>query len=130
MLIACTNCETSYQVAPSSLGPTGRSVRCARCGYVWFAANTDAMEDIAQSHRGDIAAWADAAITPRPAAEHTGKAAESPPGDAGGAGTRPGRRSGRRGQPRFPDQGDPAGRPPPALGPGAARRCPGDRGGD
>src|SRR5262249_56038236 len=60
-------------------GPTGRSVGCARCGFVGFAANTDAMEDIAQSHRGDIAAWADAAITPRHAAEHTGNAAESPP---------------------------------------------------
>ena len=79
MLIACTNCETSYQVAPSSLGPTGRSVRCARCGYVWFAANTDAMEDIAQSHRGDIATWPDAAIAPRHAAEPTGNATESPP---------------------------------------------------
>ena len=31
MLIVCPNCATSYQVEPSSLGATGRSVRCVRC---------------------------------------------------------------------------------------------------
>jgi len=39
MLITCTNCGTSYQVAAASLGPTGRAVRCARCKQTWFAAN-------------------------------------------------------------------------------------------
>src|SRR5262245_7496282 len=56
MLITCTNCATSYQVAASSLGPSGRSVRCARCQHVWFAANTDAMADVAEAHRADLAA--------------------------------------------------------------------------
>ena len=37
MLIVCPNCATSYQVEPNSLGPDGRSVRCARCRNVWFA---------------------------------------------------------------------------------------------
>lgn len=37
MLIVCPSCATSYQVEPSSLGQ-GRSVRCARCRNVWFAA--------------------------------------------------------------------------------------------
>ena len=41
MLIVCPNCATSYQVEPSSLGATGRSVRCVRCQKVWFAANTE-----------------------------------------------------------------------------------------
>lgn len=54
MLIACTNCETSYQVEPSSLGPAGRSVRCARCRKVWFAANTAALAAIAKSHRAEV----------------------------------------------------------------------------
>lgn len=38
MLIVCPNCATSYQVDPLSLGHDGRSVRCARCKNVWFAA--------------------------------------------------------------------------------------------
>jgi predicted Zn finger-like uncharacterized protein len=37
MLIVCPNCATSYQVEPPSLGPGGRSVRCARCQNQWFA---------------------------------------------------------------------------------------------
>jgi predicted Zn finger-like uncharacterized protein len=54
MLIACPNCETSYQLEPSSLGPAGRSVRCVRCRKVWFAANTAALAAIAQDHRAEV----------------------------------------------------------------------------
>jgi predicted Zn finger-like uncharacterized protein len=60
MLITCTNCGTSYQVAATSLGPTGRAVRCARCKQTWFAANTEALVDVAEPHRVDLAAIADA----------------------------------------------------------------------
>jgi predicted Zn finger-like uncharacterized protein len=56
MLITCTNCGTSYQVAAASLGSTGRSVRCARCKETWFAANTEALVDAAEPHRADLAA--------------------------------------------------------------------------
>ena len=59
MLIVCPNCATSYQVEPSSLGATGRSVRCVRCKKVWFAANTEAMAAISLSHQQDLAALAD-----------------------------------------------------------------------
>ncbi|MEA2988630.1 MAG: zinc-ribbon domain, partial [Alphaproteobacteria bacterium] len=58
MLIVCTSCATSYQVAPGSLGGAGRSVRCVRCGNVWFAANTGALAAIAETHRADVAAFA------------------------------------------------------------------------
>jgi predicted Zn finger-like uncharacterized protein len=64
MLITCTNCGTSYQVAASSLGPTGRSVRCAHCQHMWFAANTEAMVDVADAHRADLAAIGDASANP------------------------------------------------------------------
>jgi predicted Zn finger-like uncharacterized protein len=64
MLIVCPNCATSYQVAPSALGATGRSVRCVRCRKVWYAANTAAMADIALSHHQDMAALAGAAAAP------------------------------------------------------------------
>jgi predicted Zn finger-like uncharacterized protein len=37
MLIACPNCSTSYAIDPTSLGPAGRTVRCARCKGTWFA---------------------------------------------------------------------------------------------
>ena len=55
-MITCTNCATSYEVAASSLGPSGRSVRCARCQHVWFAANTEAIVDVSEAHRADLAA--------------------------------------------------------------------------
>jgi len=64
MLITCTNCGTSYQVTPSSLGPAGRSVRCARCQHVWFAANTEAMADVAETHRADLEAIAETPHVP------------------------------------------------------------------
>jgi len=70
MLITCTNCGTSYQVAAASLGPTGRSVRCARCKETWFAANTEALVDAAEPHRADLAAIDEApAVEDSPAPE-------------------------------------------------------------
>src|SRR5262245_20554945 len=56
MLIVCQNCGTAYQIDPATLGPAGRSVRCARCQHVWFNANTEAMSGIAQAHRAQVAA--------------------------------------------------------------------------
>jgi predicted Zn finger-like uncharacterized protein len=58
MLIVCPNCATSYQVDKSSLGATGRSVRCVRCRKVWFVSNTEAMASIAASHQQDMVAFA------------------------------------------------------------------------
>ncbi|HEU5275627.1 MAG TPA: MJ0042-type zinc finger domain-containing protein [Xanthobacteraceae bacterium] len=37
MLIACPNCQTSYEVSAASLGEAGRTVRCVRCRETWFA---------------------------------------------------------------------------------------------
>jgi predicted Zn finger-like uncharacterized protein len=37
MLIVCPSCATSYMIDPASLGPAGRTVRCARCKATWFA---------------------------------------------------------------------------------------------
>jgi predicted Zn finger-like uncharacterized protein len=61
MLIVCPNCATSYQVEPSSLGATGRSVRCVRCRKVWFTPNTASMAAIAHSHQQDMAAFSSTA---------------------------------------------------------------------
>jgi predicted Zn finger-like uncharacterized protein len=64
MQIVCPNCETSYQVDASAVGPTGRSVRCARCRTVWFAANTAALAEIAAAHRSDMAQFGTAPSEP------------------------------------------------------------------
>jgi predicted Zn finger-like uncharacterized protein len=37
MLIVCPSCATSYTIDPAAVGPTGRTVRCARCKVTWFA---------------------------------------------------------------------------------------------
>jgi predicted Zn finger-like uncharacterized protein len=78
MLISCQNCATSYQVDPSSLGASGRSVRCARCKRVWFAANPTAFTQIAEAHRADLtaisgtsAALSSAEPAPEPRADET-----------------------------------------------------------
>jgi len=36
MIVTCTSCSKRYLVDPRALGATGRSVRCAGCGYTWF----------------------------------------------------------------------------------------------
>jgi predicted Zn finger-like uncharacterized protein len=58
MQIVCPNCQTSYHIDPSAVGASGRSVRCARCQTVWFAANTGALSEIAASYRAEIAQFA------------------------------------------------------------------------
>jgi predicted Zn finger-like uncharacterized protein len=58
MQIVCPNCQTSYHVDPSAVGATGRSVRCVRCRTVWFAAHTQALSEIATSHRAEMAQFA------------------------------------------------------------------------
>jgi predicted Zn finger-like uncharacterized protein len=37
MLIVCPSCSTSYLIDPASVGPAGRTVRCARCKMTWFS---------------------------------------------------------------------------------------------
>ncbi len=37
MILTCDECSTRYVVDPVSIGPTGRTVRCSRCGYSWGA---------------------------------------------------------------------------------------------
>jgi predicted Zn finger-like uncharacterized protein len=72
MLLSCPNCATSYEVDRTSLGSTGRSVRCLRCRHIWFASNATAFADIANAHRADVAALAGVttvAAAPSPPAE-------------------------------------------------------------
>jgi len=54
MQIVCPNCQTSYGVTPSALGPEGRNVRCAKCKQVWHALPEEAL------HHAEGAGAADA----------------------------------------------------------------------
>jgi predicted Zn finger-like uncharacterized protein len=38
MLIVCPSCSKTYRIEPAVVGASGRTVRCARCKHVWFAA--------------------------------------------------------------------------------------------
>ncbi len=35
MIVTCSSCSTRYQVDPNAIGPTGRIVKCTRCGHSW-----------------------------------------------------------------------------------------------
>jgi predicted Zn finger-like uncharacterized protein len=37
MILTCTSCSTRYYADDSSIGASGRTVRCAACGHSWFA---------------------------------------------------------------------------------------------
>jgi len=55
MLIVCPNCTTSYQIDPASVGPAGRTVRCARCKTTWFAGGPQSAPEISDFVNGVIA---------------------------------------------------------------------------
>ncbi|HZS63661.1 MAG TPA: DUF3426 domain-containing protein [Xanthobacteraceae bacterium] len=54
MLIVCPQCATSYQVDLPALVPGGRSVRCARCKTVWFAAAPTVVPALATGDDFDV----------------------------------------------------------------------------
>jgi predicted Zn finger-like uncharacterized protein len=72
MLIVCPSCATSYMIDPGSVGPGGRTVRCARCRATWFASapaqdkTVDAFVDgvIAEAEREVAGSLARAAAPP------------------------------------------------------------------
>src|ERR1700748_2878602 len=35
MILTCPNCSTRYQADEAKFPPSGRQVRCAKCGHVW-----------------------------------------------------------------------------------------------
>jgi predicted Zn finger-like uncharacterized protein len=80
MHIICPHCTTSYAINPTTLGQTGRAVRCSRCRETWLARPEDAAEMMAPamaraSHRSGAA---DAAAKWEALAREDGTQAEPP----------------------------------------------------
>lgn len=46
MLIVCPSCATSYMIDQASVGPAGRTVRCARCKVTWIAGEPKSTPDM------------------------------------------------------------------------------------
>ena len=44
MFIVCPHCTTSYAIDLTTLGATGRTVRCSRCKEIWLARPEDAVD--------------------------------------------------------------------------------------
>lgn len=49
MKLVCPSCESSFLVDASAIGPSGRKVRCGRCGGSWLALPETAGQDEAQA---------------------------------------------------------------------------------
>jgi predicted Zn finger-like uncharacterized protein len=47
MQISCPSCSTNYQITPTAIGSTGRTVRCVRCQNVWFVPAPGVMPAVA-----------------------------------------------------------------------------------
>jgi len=59
MLIVCPTCTTSYMIDAASLGPGGRTVRCARCRASWHAGGPEKSASV-QGFVNDVIAEAEA----------------------------------------------------------------------
>lgn len=80
MLIVCPTCATSYMIEEGSLGPDGRTVRCARCRGSWHAGGPNNRTDV-QGFVNDVIAEAEAqhSAPPRAAAQRTAPPAPPAP---------------------------------------------------
>lgn len=45
MLISCPNCATNFSVPDKALQPSGRTLKCAKCGHKWFQSAQPAGND-------------------------------------------------------------------------------------
>ena len=85
MQIACPKCSTTYQIAATAIGATGRSVRCVRCQGVWHVPSPGVIPATIESGAQEAVQPAEAAPVPvakpatTPAARAEARAPESTP---------------------------------------------------
>jgi predicted Zn finger-like uncharacterized protein len=79
MILTCTSCATRYYADDAAIGPAGRTVRCAACGFSWFAEPQLELRAPADGDEGHAvsAAPAQEPLT-RERVERLRKAAEQP----------------------------------------------------
>lgn len=73
MILACPSCSARFLIPDSAIGTRGRTVRCGRCGHVWYAAPP-----------ADRASDAGDAVDPGPAASPESADAPAQRADEGG----------------------------------------------
>jgi predicted Zn finger-like uncharacterized protein len=90
MLIVCPSCATSYMIDPATLGPAGRTVRCARCKVSWFASGpapaselTEFVDDVIAEADTQSAGGASAELPPAASDVAPPPAAPAPEDDFG-----------------------------------------------
>lgn len=49
MILTCTSCSTRYYADDAAIGAAGRTVRCAACGFSWFAEPQLELRDAAEA---------------------------------------------------------------------------------
>src|SRR5579863_3644422 len=55
MILTCPECATRYQTDAANFMPSGRKVRCAKCGHVWFQAPPAPEPEIQIVHEEPVA---------------------------------------------------------------------------
>jgi predicted Zn finger-like uncharacterized protein len=96
MIITCPSCSTRYPVDASSFAPSGRKVRCAKCGHSWHQAPPtdlpgkgeepeDIIEDAPEAQEASIEAEPALAPAPVPSGPLFKTKAEEPPAETAAA---------------------------------------------
>ncbi|MBY0565548.1 MAG: zinc-ribbon domain-containing protein [Hyphomonadaceae bacterium] len=79
MILTCTSCSTRYYADDAAIGPNGRTVRCAACGFSWFAEphlELRTSHDVNEGKAGFAAAESD--LLTRERVERMRRASEQP----------------------------------------------------
>lgn len=56
MLLNCPSCTISYQIPDDAVGPSGRKVKCHKCGHVWHAMPREEAEPAPAADAGQALA--------------------------------------------------------------------------
>jgi len=80
MQIACPYCSTTYQIAATAIGASGRSARCVRCQSVWFVPAAGIIPATIEAEQGNAAVGSEG----RAADFATALPESTAPGDATG----------------------------------------------